>query len=83
MEQQLESVLERLDRIEQLLAKLRDPPDNKNSYTLKEAAAYLRLSVSRMYSLIYDGNLKPIQRQRNSKILFTMEELNRYVSQDK
>ncbi len=83
MEQQLESVLQRLDRIEQLLARLRDPPDYEKSFTLKEAAAYLRLSVSRMYSLIYDASLKPIQRQRNSKILFTIEELNRYLSQDK
>jgi excisionase family DNA binding protein len=83
MERQLQNVLLRLDRIEQLLAKLRDPPDNKKSFTLKEAAAYLRLSVSRMYSLIYDGSIKPIQRQRNSKILFTIEELNIYLSQDK
>lgn len=83
MEQQLESVLQRLDRIELLLAKLRDPPNNSKSFTLKEAAAYLRLSVSRMYGLIYDGSLKPMQRQRNSKILFTIEELDRYLSQDK
>jgi len=85
MEQHLEKALKRLDKIERLLEQLTARPDSKSDtdkpLSMKQAADYLHLSISRMYSLIYDGRLQPIQRQKNSKILFSIDELNKYLNE--
>lgn len=47
---------------------------------ISTAAQYLNLSVSRLYGLIYSGLLKPIQRGKKGRILFSLEELNRYLN---
>jgi len=85
MEQHLEKVLKRLDKIEQLLEQLTLYPDRKNeagkTLSMKQSADYLHLSISRIYSLIYEGRLQTIQRQKNSKILFSIDELNNYLNE--
>jgi hypothetical protein len=47
---------------------------------IKQAANYLHLSVSRIYSLVYQKKLNPIQRKRNSKLLFSIGELDSYLN---
>ncbi|MBS1779252.1 MAG: helix-turn-helix domain-containing protein [Bacteroidetes bacterium] len=90
MNEQLKKLTERLERIENLLEQLivrtkeTDVGGNNNKpLSLKQAADYLHLSVSRMYSLIYQKKLNPVQRKRNSKLLFYVSELNRYLSTEK
>lgn len=86
MQNQLTELTERLEKIELLLAQVLMRKDGKKDddklLSIKEAAGYLHLSVSRMYSLIYEGKLKPIQRRKNSKILFSTLELDSYLSED-
>ena len=86
MHNQLERLTERLEKIELLLAQVLLRKDGKKDddklLSIKEAAAYLHLSVSRMYRLIYEGKLKPIQRRKNSKILFSTQELDNYLAED-
>lgn len=47
--------------------------------TVREAAAYLRLSVARVHELVYTGKLLPSQRKKYSRLLFTTEQLNQYL----
>ena len=86
MQNQLTELTERLEKIELLLAQVLMRKDGKKDddklLSIKEAAGYLHLSVSRMYSLIYEGKLKPIQRRKNSKILFSTLELDSYLAED-
>ena len=86
MQNQLTELTERLEKIELLLAQVLMRKDGKKDddklLSIKEAAGYLHLSVSRMYSLIYEGKLKPIQRMKNSKILFSTQELDSYLAED-
>lgn len=80
----IEEVTARLERIEQLLLQMLKQNDCKKSHdgllSIQQAANYLHLSVSRMYSLIYTRKLKPIQQKKNSKILFQLNELDSYLT---
>ena len=51
----------------------------KETFTIKEAAKKLNLSVARVYALIYEGKLRPLQREKYSRIQFTQEILNQYL----
>jgi len=86
MQNQLTELTERLEKIEQLLVQVLMRKDGKKDddklLSMKQAAGYLHLSVSRMYSLIYEGKLKPIQRRKNSKILFSTQELDSYLAEN-
>ncbi len=62
-------------RLDSLSHQPRDKP-----LPIVSAAEYLNLSVSRIYGLIYSGLLKPIQRGKKGRILFSLEELNRYLN---
>lgn len=55
--------------------------ENNSLLSLKQAGDFLHLSVSRMYCLIYQKKLIPVQRTGRSKILFSKEELNRYLGE--
>jgi len=48
-------------------------------YKVPEAAVYLRLSIARVYELVYTGKLLPTQRKKYSRLLFTTEQLNQYL----
>ena len=81
LHQKLDFLLADVKQIKALLA-----PQNRQEnistklYTISEAADYLRLSVSRIYELKYEGKLVPIQRKKFSHVLFTTEHLNRYLN---
>ncbi len=86
MKQELQQLSKRIMCMEQLLEKLihhfgeKDIGMGKEKpLSLKQAADFLHLSVSRMYSLIYEKKLFPVQRTSRSKILFTQQELNRFL----
>lgn len=74
----------RVEKIERLLEQyVNNNPsierDDGKPLSMKQAADFLHLSVSRIYGLIYEGKLTPIQRKRKNKILFSYEELNRFL----
>ena len=85
MEQELENVIKRLEKIEYLLEQLASKPaagsPKGKLLSMKQAAEYLQLSRSRIYSLIYEKLLQPVQKQRGSKIFFTAAELDNYLKQ--
>ena len=56
--------------------------DNDVIYNSQQAADYLHLSLSRIYCLISEGKLEPIQRKRKGRILFSPDSLNSYLSQN-
>jgi excisionase family DNA binding protein len=62
-------------RLDSLSHQPRDKP-----IPISTAAEYLNLSVSRLYGLIYSGELTPIQRSKRGRILFSQDELNRYLN---
>jgi len=47
--------------------------------SLQEAATYLHLSVSRVYSLVYAGRLQTLQHTKRGRHLFSKEHLNQYL----
>ena len=51
--------------------------------SLREAAAYLHLSESRVYDLVYTGQLKPLQHRKGGRLLFSQELLNKYLYENK
>lgn len=46
---------------------------------LRQAAAYLHLSESRVYDLVYTGKLAPLQHNKHGRLLFNKEQLNQYL----
>jgi hypothetical protein len=54
---------------------------NERPLSMKQAADFLHLSISRMYGLIYEKKLIPLQRMGRSKILFSIQELNRFLNE--
>lgn len=88
MKQELQQLSEQIMHLEYLLEKLICQIGEKDAggatdkpLSLKQAAAFLHLSVSRVYSLIYEQKLAPIQRTTRSKILFSRQELNRFLNE--
>ena len=88
MHEELKGLTEKLDNIEKLLMQLLTQRqetdvgnDNNSLLSLKQTGEFLHLSVSRIYSLIYQKKLMPVQRTGRSKILFSKEELNRYLKE--
>jgi hypothetical protein len=87
MKEELKQLNKKLDgmsaevkELKALLLSLTNPPSTPvKKYKVSEAAAYLRLSVARVYDLVYTGKLLPIQRQKYSRLLFTTEQLNQFL----
>ena len=48
-------------------------------FTIGQAAQKLNLSISRVYALIYEGKLKPLQRTKYSHIQFDLNTINQYL----
>ena len=86
MEEQLIRMEEKMDLLIKEVIGLKKRLDNLNHMPrdkplpINAAAEYLNLSVSRLYGLIYSGELTPIQRSKRGRILFSQEELNRYLN---
>lgn len=45
----------------------------------QQAAAYLHLSVSYLYTLVNAGKLEAIQKKKQGRLLFTKQQLDRYL----
>ncbi|WP_186452282.1 helix-turn-helix domain-containing protein [Chitinophaga polysaccharea] len=87
MKEVLQGILVRLELIEQKLDKLQKAPEPLQHYlaaeqllSAKETAAYLHLSVARIYCLVCEGRLKPLQRKKRGRILFSQSLLDDYLS---
>ena len=82
METDLNPLHQKLDL---LLEEIRDLKKQKPSlndellFSISEAAEKLKLSSSRVYALIYEGKLTPLQRGKYSRIQFSLESLNQYL----
>lgn len=88
MQAELQELKCRIMNIERLLEELvnrngeRDVgSNNERPLSMKQAADFLHLSISRMYGLIYEKKLIPLQRTGRSKILFSIQELNRFLNE--
>ena len=85
MEDQLMRIEEKLDMLLKEVIGLKKGLGNHNHLprdkplAIRQAAEYLHLSVSRLYGLIYSGELSPMQRNKKGRILFSLDELNRYL----
>lgn len=82
MKETLQKINQKLDLILIEIIKLQRsslPPNSEETFTITEAAKKLNLSVARVYALIYEGKLKPLQREKYSRIQFTQEILNQYL----
>ncbi len=85
---ELQELKGRIMNIERLLEELvnrnreRDVgTNNERPLSMKQAADFLHLSISRMYGLIYEKKLIPLQRMGRSKVLFSIQELNRFLNE--
>ena len=72
-------------KLDLLLQELRDLKKQNSSQTdeplfsLSKTAAKLKLSKSRVYALIYEGKLVPVQREKYSRIQFNTQSMNQYL----
>ena len=73
--------VENLERLLQQFTKNNDPVerDDGKPLSMKQTSDFLHLSISRIYGLIYEGKLNPLQRKRKNKILFSKDELSRFL----
>ncbi len=74
----MDALLAEMKELKASLSGTRRPPATVK-YTVTEAAAYLRLSVPRVYELVYTGKLQPIQRKKYSRLLFSADVLNHFL----
>ncbi len=79
MEEKMDLLIKEVIGLKKRLDNLSHMPRDK-PLPINGAAEYLNLSVSRLYGLIYSGELTPIQRSKRGRILFSQEELNRYLN---
>ena len=74
----MDALLAEMKELKASLSETRQTPATAK-YTVTEAAAYLRLSVPRVYELVYTGKLQPIQHKKYSRLLFSAEALNHFL----
>jgi hypothetical protein len=80
METEIQQIHRKLDLLITEVKKLqKQAPAVEKSFGIQEAARRLHLSTSRVYALIYEGKLKPLQHEKYSRIQFTDEILNQYT----
>lgn len=74
--QKLDTLIAQLDKIQSrsYTLEINSPP-----LSLQEAATYLHLSVSRVYSLVNAGKLQTLQHTKRGRHLFSKEHLNQYL----
>ena len=83
MKNEIEKINYKLDLLLNEVRKLQysnTPPLGEETFTIEEAAKKLNLSKSRIYALIYEGKLIPLQREKYSRIVFNQTILNQYQS---
>jgi hypothetical protein len=82
METELQKINQKLDLLLNEVRKmqgLKATAAEGSRFTIVQAAQKLNLSTSRVYALIYEGKLKPLQREKYSRIQFNQEILNQYL----
>lgn len=81
MHTDIEILHARIDRIESLLQQILDSRKKESQQLLstQEAADFLNLSRARIYQLIYQKTIQPLQKLKRGRILFEVNELNRYL----
>lgn len=80
---QLALINEKLDSLSHLSVERNIVKTDNKPLSAKEAASYLHLSLSRIYCLITEGKLKPLQKKKYARLLFTIDQLNEYLSETK
>ena len=81
LDQKLDLLLKEVSGLKKLMSKHSALPRDK-PLSVREAADYLQLSASRIYTLIAENQLKPNQRMKRSRITFSIEELDSYLNQE-
>lgn len=81
---EFEAIQQKLEQIDQKLDFLIRASGRKQHLSgqllnVQQAADYLHISPSHLYALIYEGKLKPMQRKKHGRILFTRELLDEYL----
>lgn len=75
LHQKLDMLLEEVRELKKLNVSQNEEP----RFSISEAARKLKLSSSRVYALIYEGKLVPLQREKYSRIQFSLQSLNQYL----
>lgn len=83
MQEELQFIHQKLDAIAADLVLIKTNMQISGStsppLSVRQAAAYLHLSESRVYDLVYASKLQPLQNQKHGRILFSTETLNKYL----
>jgi excisionase family DNA binding protein len=80
---QLALINEKLDCLSHFSVERNIAKTDNKPLSAKEAAGYLHLSLSRIYCLINEGKLKALQKKKYARLLFTTDQLNEYLSENK
>ncbi len=82
METELQTLHHKLDLLVKEVQELKKQSasfNNETLFSISEAAKKLKLSTSRVYALIYEGKLHPVQREKYSRLQFNTQSLNQYL----
>lgn len=82
MENELLIIHRKLDLLlhyAQALKKQNTSSQEEALFSISETAKKLKLSTSRVYALIYEGKLTPVQREKYSRIQFDKQSINQYL----
>lgn len=81
MKQDLLLLQEKLDQVLSEIRQLRDllrNPQPSKTFSIQEAASYLHLSRSRLYTLVQTGKIPARQHYKRGRLVFSQEALDNY-----
>ena len=81
MREEQDEIHKRLKALESKIDLLLKLAGSNTPLSVGQAASYLHLSVSRIYCLIGEGQLQPLQRKKYGRILFRPSDLYEYIQQ--
>ncbi|QEC44821.1 helix-turn-helix domain-containing protein [Pseudobacter ginsenosidimutans] len=85
MKPESSQILEKLEEIIVLLKQISHESqpsliqDKEPPISIHDAAEYLQLSRSHIYSLVHSGKLKPLQNRKQGRMLFSVLDLRTYL----
>ena len=82
MKTELQEIHQKLDLLLKEVIKMqrqKETETDSSLFTIEQTAQKLNLSISRVYALIYEGKLKPLQRTKYSRIQFDLNTINQYL----
>ncbi len=83
--ERLESIERKLDKLLSDVAYIKGKLSNYSHMprdrplSIRQAADYLKLSVSTIYKMVYAGKIMAVQRSNKSRLLFTIDELDLFL----